>query len=67
MQRHAWAQVRCVPLYVEQELKPCWRRRDVDAARTRLAEHRCRLLARGIAASPTTGPGYCPQDVEDAL
>ncbi|EIE23444.1 putative beta-N-acetylhexosaminidase [Coccomyxa subellipsoidea C-169] len=36
--------------------------RDVDAARPRIAEHRCRMLARGLAASPGTGPGYCPQD-----
>ncbi|KAK9836128.1 hypothetical protein WJX81_003786 [Elliptochloris bilobata] len=36
--------------------------RDVDAARPRYAEHRCRMLARGLGARPDTGPGFCPQD-----
>eukprot|EP00005_Dracoamoeba_jomungandri_P003078 CAMPEP_0174260610 /NCGR_PEP_ID=MMETSP0439-20130205/10062_1 /TAXON_ID=0 /ORGANISM="Stereomyxa ramosa, Strain Chinc5" /LENGTH=447 /DNA_ID=CAMNT_0015344889 /DNA_START=219 /DNA_END=1562 /DNA_ORIENTATION=- len=32
---------------------------DVDDATTRLHVHRCRLLRRGIAAEPASGPSYC--------
>ena len=38
------------------------RYRDVDAARLRLAALRCRMLARGLPASPI-GPGFCPADI----
>ena len=37
--------------------------REMHAARKRLTEHRCRMLARGGVASPL-GPGFCPTDAE---
>jgi hexosaminidase len=33
--------------------------RDIGDATARIADHRCRLLARGLAAEPLD-PGYCP-------
>ena len=39
----------------------CGSCRDVEEARHRLASHRCRMLARGVAAEPI-GPGFCPGD-----
>jgi hexosaminidase len=32
---------------------------DVAAATSRLEEHRCRYIKRGIPAAPANGPGYC--------
>lgn len=36
---------------------------DLDTARERLQELRCRLMIRGIPAAPL-GPGFCPSDVD---
>lgn len=35
--------------------------RDVEKARLRMAEHRCRMVARGVLAAPI-GPGWCGAD-----
>lgn len=35
---------------------------DVDAAAERLADLRCRMLSRGIAAQ-SMGPGFCPGEL----
>jgi len=34
---------------------------DTTAAKTRLAEHHCRMKARGVPSTPI-GPGFCPTD-----
>lgn len=31
----------------------------LDEAKPRIAEHRCRMLRRGLQVQPITGPGYC--------
>ncbi|XP_033125157.1 beta-hexosaminidase subunit beta-like [Anneissia japonica] len=36
--------------------------RDPKAAASRLAEHKCRLVWRGLQAQSITGPGFCPQE-----
>lgn len=35
---------------------------DVDDAKIRIHNQRCRLLSRGIDAEPANGPGYCAND-----
>lgn len=31
-----------------------------DEAESRLEEHTCRMISRGILAQPSNGPGFCP-------
>ncbi|KAJ8028863.1 Beta-hexosaminidase subunit beta [Holothuria leucospilota] len=35
----------------------------VDDAKPRIAEHRCRMLRRGLQVEPITGPGFCREEV----
>nr|XP_050036110.1 beta-hexosaminidase subunit beta-like [Dermacentor andersoni] len=35
---------------------------DLNTAMTRLQEHRCRMLRRGLEVQPLTGPGFCECD-----
>jgi hexosaminidase len=35
---------------------------NITDATARLAAHTCRMLNRGIAAEPPSGPGFCPQE-----
>lgn len=35
---------------------------DLNAAKIRLMHHRCRLVRRGVAAEPISGPGFCPKE-----
>lgn len=35
----------------------------VDDAKPRIAEHRCRMLRRGLQVEPITGPGFCREEI----
>jgi hexosaminidase len=37
---------------------------DVAAATSRLEEHRCRYIKRGIPAAPASGPSYCSYEYD---
>lgn len=36
--------------------------KDLNKAKIRLVHHRCRMVRRGVAAEPISGPGFCPKE-----